>query len=86
MSALVVQGAAAVAILAALVYARRQLRRNGGSPLTAELDVCQRRSLGRESGVAVVRWNRREILIGYGSAGVVPLADSIDAPLEEEIP
>ena len=85
MSALLVQGAAALAVVAALLYARRLLRRDRGPAQGSALEIRQRRSLGRECGVAVVCWQGREILVGYGSSGVAPLT-APDAPGGEVLP
>ena len=65
--------AAAAILLVALLGAAAVLarRRGGGGPPPVLL--LHRQPLGRESGVAVVRFAGEELLVGYGSAGVVPL-------------
>jgi hypothetical protein len=80
-SALIVQGAAAAAVVVGLLFARRKLRQ-GGVPGVPALEVRERRALGRDSGVAVVRWQGREILVGYGSSGVVAVDRDVPAPAE----
>lgn len=77
MSALLVQGAAALAVVGALLYARRQLRLRGPRPGDGALEVRERRALGRDCGVAVISWQGREILIGYGASGTQPLAPAL---------
>ena len=67
-----------VALLAvAGVLVRRRALTGGPPPLVLRL----RQPLGKESGVAVVRWGDEELLVGYGSAGVVRLAGA-PAPVE----
>jgi flagellar biogenesis protein FliO len=84
-SALLVQGAAALAIVVALLYAQRQLRQGRRPAGAAVLEVRERRPLGRESGVAVVAWQGREVLVGYGASGVATLL-AADAPRDEVLP
>jgi len=83
-SALVMQGAAALAVVGALLYAQRQLRHGRRSSGGAALEVRERRSFGRESGVAVVCWQGREVLVGYGASGVAMLI--ADGAPREELP
>jgi hypothetical protein len=77
-----VQAAAALAIVGALLFARRRLRSppSGAGP---RLEIVERRALGRDSGVAVVVWGEREVLVGYGASGVTGLlrADAVDEVL-----
>ena len=82
MSALLVQGAAALIIVAALLYAQHRLRRGAGPAGAAALVVLERRLLGRDAGVAVVRWHGRSVLVGFGAAGVTTLLT--DVPRAEE--
>jgi flagellar biogenesis protein FliO len=84
-SALLVQGAAALAIVVALLYAQRQLRQGRRPPGAAALEVRDRRALGRESGVAVVVWQGREVLVGYGASGVATLL-AAEAPRDQVLP
>lgn len=81
MTALIVQGAAAAAVVVGLLFARRKLRQ-GGVPGAPKLEILERRALGRDSGVAVVRWQGREILVGYGSSGVAAVDKDLPAPGE----
>lgn len=85
MSALLVQAAAALAVVGALLYAQRRLRRPRGGAAAPLVQVRARHPLGRESGVAVVSWDGREILVGYGAAGVTGLLVS-DEHAEEVLP
>lgn len=67
--------AAAVLVLLALLAAGVVLARRRSSPaVEAPLAVRLRLSLGKESGVAVLRFGDEELLVGYGTAGVVRLA------------
>jgi flagellar biogenesis protein FliO len=79
MSTLLVQAAAALAVVGALLYARRRLAVARSGIAAPSLEVRARQSLGRESGVAVVSWDGREILVGYGASGVTGLLASEDA-------
>ena len=76
--------AAAVLLLLALLAAGVVLARRRSSPgVEPLLGVRIRQPLGKESGVAVVRWGREELLVGYGTAGVVRLAGGV-APEERQ--
>jgi flagellar biogenesis protein FliO len=79
MSVLLVQAAAALVVVAALLYARRRLVLGRSAVAAPSLEVRARQPLGRESGVAVVFWDGREILVGYGASGVTGLLASEDA-------
>jgi hypothetical protein len=75
---LLVTSAAAVLLLLALLAAGVVVARRRSSPgAEPVLTVRLRQPLGKESGVAVVRWGQEELLVGYGTAGVVRLAGGI---------
>jgi hypothetical protein len=68
-----VTAAATAILLVALLAAAALLARRRGAAGPPPLLLLHRQPLGKESGVAVVRFGGEELLVGYGAAGVVPL-------------
>lgn len=73
--------AAALLVLSILAGAAVLIARHRKHPGPAPLVLILRQPLGKESGVAIVRWRDEELVIGYGTAGVVRLAGA--SALEE---
>jgi hypothetical protein len=69
--------AAALLLVTSLAAAGVLLARRRRAPGVAPLAVALRQPLGKESGVAVVRWRGEELLVGYGTGGVVRLAAAL---------
>lgn len=61
-------------LAAALAIVRRR-----GPRMPPAIAVEARIPLGKESGVALVRFGGRELLVGYGSAGVSALGEREEA-------
>lgn len=72
--------AAAVAAVALLVA------RGGAAPERAVATVVARVPLGKDSGVAVVDWGGRRVLVGFGRSGVCLLGDAPPQPAERSLP
>ena len=66
--------AGALLVLGGLAAALVLARRRAAAPPRAELALEARVPLGKDAGVAVVRWRGRELLVGYGPGGVSSLA------------
>jgi hypothetical protein len=69
-----VSAVAAALALGGLVAAAAWLRRRGTASDPAPLALRARQPLGKDSGVAVVAFAGRELLVGYGAAGVTLVA------------
>jgi hypothetical protein len=74
--------AGALLVVAALAGALVLARRRAAPTAAATVAVVQRQPLARDCGVALVRWDDRELLVGYGAAGVTLVA----RPRAEETP
>ena len=67
-------GAAAALLLVSLLFALAVLVRRGRAPpVEPRLAITTRQPLGKDSGVALLRCNGRDLLVGYGTSGVTLL-------------
>ncbi len=70
---------AVMALLAAGAYAVRRLRDRAKAPGPAHaLVVAERCPLARDAGLALVHAGRRQLVVGYGPAGVSLVAEVTD--------
>jgi hypothetical protein len=67
--------AGALLVLAALAAAAALVRRRRAAGPVEPVAIPFRAPMGKECGVALVRWAGRELLVGYGPAGVVLVAE-----------
>jgi hypothetical protein len=71
--------AGALLVLGGLAAALVLARRRAAAAPRAGLALEARVPLGKDAGVAVVRWRERELLVGYGPGGVSALASREEA-------
>ena len=69
--------AAAALLVAAVLAAAVAVVRRRVTTAERPLRVVDRLPLGKESGVALVRCQGRELLVGYGASGVVHLDTTV---------
>ncbi len=75
MGGAVLRAAAVLGLLAAGAFWVRRARREGAPPTPDAVVLAARQELGRDAGVALLRAGGRDLLVGYGAAGVRLLAE-----------
>jgi hypothetical protein len=66
--------AGALLVVCALAAALVLVRRRAGPAIQPPVAVLHRQPLARDCGLALVRWDGRELLVGYAAGGVTLVA------------
>ena len=81
MSGALMQAAAALALVGALLLARRTLARGRGAG-GAAVRVRERHALSRDAGIALVSWSGDDFLVGWSPRAVTVLSRRAGPPAE----